>query len=49
MQQRLPHVGTRRIDERDFGQPFFPQLLAQPRGECQPASAAADDNDALHA
>ena len=28
---------------------FFPQLLAQPRGECQPASAAADDNDALHA
>src|SRR6185503_12462525 len=45
VQLRLPDVGTMAVDERDVHRAAEP--VAQPGGEFEPASAAADDDDAV--
>ena len=45
VQQRLPDVRPRFVDERDRRLAFLAQLVAERRGEFQTAGTAADHND----
>jgi hypothetical protein len=47
VQQRLPEMRPRLVDEGDFGAPPPAQGVAEPRRELQPAGAAAHDDDPM--
>ena len=47
MQQRLPDMGERIVDEGDLRPPAAAQPVAELGGQHQPAGAAADDNDVV--
>jgi hypothetical protein len=47
VQQRLPDVGGRTVDERHRGAAPAPEAVAETRGELQSARAAADDHDMM--
>ena len=47
MQQRLPQMGAAFVHEGHVGPFVTTQLVAEPSHERQPASAAADDDDAM--
>jgi hypothetical protein len=49
VQVRLPEVRACLLDERHLRQAAPAQRVAQACGQLQPASAAADDDDAVHA
>ena len=49
VQQRLPHVRARALDERDLGLVLAAELVAELGDELEPAGAAADDEDAVQA
>jgi hypothetical protein len=40
-------MGARFVDQGDFGLAAAAKLVAKPGGKLEPASAAADDNDAM--
>lgn len=48
VQQRLPEVGARAVDERDLGALLLAEGVAEARGELKAAGASADDDDAVH-
>ena len=45
VQQRLPQVRARLVDQRDQRLLALAELVAQARGELEPAGASADDDD----
>ena len=47
VQQRLPQVGARAVDERHLAPAAAAERVAEPRRELQAAGAAADDDDAV--
>jgi len=47
VQQRLPQMGARAIDQRDLGAVARAQPVAQPGRKLQPAGAATDDDNAV--
>jgi hypothetical protein len=47
VQQRLPQMGARLVDERDLGAMTPPELVAEASDELEPAGAAADHDDAV--
>ena len=50
VQQRLPDVRARALDERDLAPcRLRAELVAEPRRELEPAGAAADDDDVMQA
>ncbi len=49
VQQRLPHVGARSVDERDVRAALPAEPVAQARDKLEPSGAAADDHDAVRA
>jgi hypothetical protein len=49
VQQGLPEVGARPVDQRDAGLALAPEAIAQAGGEFQTAGTAADHDDAMQA
>ena len=47
VQQRLPQMGARLVDERDLGAVAPAELIAEASDELEPAGAAADHDDAV--
>jgi hypothetical protein len=47
VEQRLPDVRFKAVDQRDLGAFAVPQLVAQRGGERQASRAASDDDDAM--
>ena len=47
VQQRLPQMGARLVDERDLGAVAAPELIAEASDELEPAGAAADHDDTV--
>ena len=47
VQQRLPQVRARLVDQRDQCLLAFAELVAQARGELEAAGASADDDDSV--
>ena len=45
VQQRLPQMGARLVDQRDLGLAALAQLVAEAGHQLEPAGAAADDDD----
>src|SRR5215471_6038853 len=48
MQQRLPEVGPRLVNQRNIGNPAPTQRVAKPCDQLQASGTAADDNDTMH-
>jgi hypothetical protein len=48
MQQRLPEVGPRLVNQRNISDPSLSQRVAKPCHQLQTPSAAADDNDTMY-
>src|SRR5262245_29118231 len=47
MQQRLPEVGPRFVNQRNIGDPAPAQRVAKPRDQLEASGTAADDDDAM--
>ena len=47
VQQRLPQMGARLLDQRDLGLAAPAQLVAQPSHQLEPAGAATHHDDAM--
>ena len=47
VEQRLPQMRARLLDQRDVGAAAPPERVAEPRRELEPAGPAADDDDAV--
>ncbi len=49
MEQRLPQMGARLLDQRDVGAAVPAQRIAEPGDEFEPPGASAHDDDAMQA
>ena len=49
MQQRLPDVGARLVDQRDLRLLRLPERVAERGRQLEPAGPAADDHDVMQA